>query len=110
MSEIKARRHHSLPLEDARKAAEKIAAKLQKDFDLDWRWERHVLHFTRSGVNGELHVTKDEVRLDAQLGLLLSFLKQRIETEIDEQFDKYFARAPAKPAKAAKKAPAKKRT
>jgi len=112
MSEISIRRPHELPLEEARKAAEKIAARLQQDFELDYAWKRHVLHFERTGVHGALHVGKDEVRLEAKLNFLLAFLKPRIEQEIDEQFDKYFA-PPAKPAAAHKgaprKAPSKKR-
>ena len=112
MSEISIRRAHHLPIEEARKAAEKIAARLKKDFELDYAWERHVLHFERTGVHGELHVVKDEVRLEARLSFLLAFLKPRIEHEIDQQFDKYFG-APAKVARpekgAAKKQTAKKR-
>ena len=105
MNEISIRRTHHLPLEEARKAAEKIAARLKNDFDLDYAWKRHVLHFERSGVHGELHVGKDEVRLDARLGFLLAFLKPRIEREIDEQFEKYFGAAekPAAAARSAKK-------
>ena len=111
MSDIKIRRSHSLPLEQARTAAEKIAARLKQDFDLDYAWERHALHFERAGVHGALHVTKSEVRLEARLGLLLAFLKPRIEQEIDAQFDKYFAAptAIAKRASGAKKPAAKKR-
>ncbi|HSD53816.1 MAG TPA: polyhydroxyalkanoic acid system family protein [Burkholderiales bacterium] len=110
MSDIKVRRNHSLPLEDARKAAEKVAARLQKDFDLDYAWKRHVLHFERTGVHGELHVTDHDVRLEANLSFLLAFLKPRIEREIDEQFDKYFAAPAAKKPVAKKPAPTKKRT
>jgi putative polyhydroxyalkanoate system protein len=110
MSDIKVRRNHSLPLEDARKAAEKVAARLQKDFDLDYAWKRHVLHFERTGVHGELHVTDHDVRLEANLSFLLAFLKPRIEREIDEQFDKYFAEPATKKPAAKKPAPAKKRT
>jgi putative polyhydroxyalkanoate system protein len=113
MSDIKARRNHSLPIEDARKAAEKIAVRLKKDFDLEYAWKRHVLHFERTGVHGELHVTDHDVRLEAHLSFLLAFLKPRIEREIDEQFDKYFApsapKAPAARKAAAAKAPTKKR-
>jgi putative polyhydroxyalkanoate system protein len=110
MSDIKVRRNHSLPLEDARKAAEKVAARLQKDFDLEYAWKRHVLHFERTGVHGELHVTDHDVHLEASLSFLLAFLKPRIEREIDEQFDKYFGVLPTKKPAAKKPAPAKKRT
>ena len=111
MSEIKVRRNHALPLEAARAAAEKVAARLKKDFDLDYAWKRHVLHFERTGVHGELHVTDRDVRLEAHLGFLLAFLKPRIEREIEEQFARYFDAPAAKPpAKKAAKAPAKKRS
>lgn len=114
MSEIKVHRNHALPLEAARKAAEKVAARLQKDFDLEYAWKRHVLHFERTGVHGELHVTDHDVRLEARLSFLLAFLRPRIEQEIDEQFDKYFAapvaKAPAVKKSASARSPAKKRS
>jgi putative polyhydroxyalkanoate system protein len=110
MSDIKVRRNHSLPLEEARTAAEKVAARLKKDFDLEYAWKRHVLHFERTGVHGELHVTDHDVRLEAKLSFLLAFLKPRIEREIDEQFDKYFSAPPARKPAAKKAAPARKRS
>jgi putative polyhydroxyalkanoate system protein len=108
MSDIKVRRNHSLPLEEARKAAEKVAERLKKDFDLEYAWKRHVLHFERTGVHGELHVTDHDVHLEAKLSFLLAFLRPRIEQEIDEQFDKYFAPPAAKAAPTKKGAPTKK--
>jgi putative polyhydroxyalkanoate system protein len=110
MSDIKVRRNHSLPLEEARTAAEKVAARLKKDFDLEYAWKRHVLHFERTGVHGELHVTDHDVRLEAKLSFLLAFLKPRIEREIDEQFDRYFAASTARKPSAKKAPSAKKRT
>jgi putative polyhydroxyalkanoate system protein len=114
MSEIKVRRKHALPIEEARAAAEKVAARMKKDFDFGYHWDRHVLHFERTGVQGALHVTKDEVKLEAKLGFLLAWLKPRIEKEIDESFDKYFSPAAAKepharPAGATKKPAASKK-
>lgn len=99
MSEIKICRTHSLSLEDAREVAEGVAARLKKDFGLDCAWKRNVMHFSRPGVTGELQVTNHDVRLEATLGLLLGFLKPRIEQEIEAQFDKYFKPSPAKKAK-----------
>lgn len=114
MSNISIRRHHGLPIADARKAAEKVARQLEKDFDLAYEWQGHVLHFSRSGVEGTLHVTEHEVRIDARLGLLLGFLKARIESEVEGNLDKLFAKPAPKTAReparkpAAKKATAKK--
>lgn len=103
MSEITITRSHSLPLEAARDVAEKLAEKLRKKFNLDWSWKRNVLHFERPGVAGELNVTAHDISLQARLGLLLGFLKPRIEQEIDAEFDRYFRPAAGKKP-AAKKA------
>jgi putative polyhydroxyalkanoate system protein len=104
MSDIRIRRAHSKPLEEARKAAEKVAKQLRKDFELDYAWDGNVLRFERTGIDGELHVTTREVRLEAKLGFLLAFLKPRIEAEVEAQLDKVLGVA----AKAA--APAKKKS
>jgi putative polyhydroxyalkanoate system protein len=106
MSEIRIRRTHSKSLDEARKVAEKMAKQLRKDFDLDYAWDGQVLRFERSGVDGELHVTAKEVRLEAKLGFLLAFLKPRIEAEVESQLDRLLA-APAKAAAPAKKKPAR---
>ena len=59
--------------------------------------------FTRSGVNGTLHVTADHFDLDAKLGFLLGAFKDRIEAEIVKNLDDLLA-----PKAAGKKAAAKK--
>jgi len=94
MSEIRIRRAHAKPLDQARKAAEKMARQLREDFDLDYEWDGHVLRFQRTGVDGELHVTQKEIRLEARLGLLLTFLKPRIEAEVEQIFDKLLGTRP----------------
>jgi putative polyhydroxyalkanoate system protein len=105
MSEIKIRRTHSLALEDAREVADGVAARLKKDYGLDCTWKRNCLHFQRPGVAGELHVSDHDVRLEAKLGLLVSFLKPRIEQEIEAQFDKHFNPPPARKPAAKKATP-----
>jgi len=91
MSNIKLKRKHSLSLEEARAAAERVAEELDKEYGLTSRWEGDALRFTRSGVDGLLKVTKKEVVLDAKLGFLLSAFKSKIESHINDDFDKYFA-------------------
>ncbi len=107
MSDIRIRRGHSKPLAEARKDAERMARQLKKDFELDYAWDGQVLRFERTGVDGELHVTAKEIRLDARLGLLLAFLKPRIETEVETILDRLLgapARAAAKRPPAGRKA------
>lgn len=109
MSDIRIRRAHSKPLAEARKDAERMAKQLKKDFELDYGWDGHVLRFERTGVEGELHVTAREIRLDARLGFLLAFLKPRIEAEVGTILDRLLG-APEKPHAPAKRQPAARKT
>ena len=124
MPDIHIQRDHGLGLAQARKLAFKWAETAEQKLDMECTYEEgkteDLVSFTRSGVNGELKVTKDSFELDARLGFLLGAFKDRIESEIvknlDEllaqkepvkAFDKAVAKASAKTA--AKKAPAKKK-
>lgn len=124
MPDIHIHRDHQLGLAQARKLAFKWAETAEQKLDMACTYEEgkteDLVSFTRSGVNGELKVTKDSFELDARLGFLLGAFKDRIESEIiknlDEllaqkepakAFDQAVAKASAKAA--AKKAPAKKK-
>ena len=103
MSTILIRREHSLTLKAARAVVEKMAAQLKKDFDFEYAWKQGVLQLERTGIRGQIAVTEHAVQLDATLGLLLGFLKPRIEEEVSAEFDRQFPPPRAK-ARAAKKA------
>ena len=91
MSRIDIRHPHSLPKAKARKAIEDVAKKLAEKFDMDYGWDGDDLHFTRSGVDGRIHLTAKQIRVTAKLGFLLSALKGTVEQEIRkvlaERFD-----------------------
>jgi putative polyhydroxyalkanoate system protein len=91
MASISITRKHSLSHKKAKDVAEKIAKDLRKRFDLDYEWHGDHIDFERPGVSGQLHVSKDKIRIDVQLGLLLGMLKPTIEREIDVQMDKLLA-------------------
>ncbi len=131
MPDIHIQREHTLGLAQARKLAFKWAETAEEKFDMECTYEEgktaDLVTFTRSGVNGELKVTKDGLELAARLGFLLGAFKDRIESEIvknlddllaqkdpGKAFDKALAKAPAGAPKggggtAAKKAPARKK-
>ena len=101
MAVISIAKKHALSHKKAKNVADKIAKDLKKRFELDYAWDGNVLRFERTGIDGELHVTTREVRLEAKLGFLLAFLKPRIEAEVEAQLDKVLgvaakATAPAK--------------
>jgi len=52
---------------------------LNKRFDLDYTWNGDCIDFTRPGLTGQLHILKDEVRLDCKLGFLLGTNKSAFQ-------------------------------
>ena len=106
MSDISLVKPHSLPVAKAKKLVQKIADGLAADYDLGSEWHGDTLRFHRSGVDGQVEVTKSEIRLDVTLGFLLKALKGKLVEQIERNFDEVL---PAKPKAEAKK-PAKKTT
>jgi putative polyhydroxyalkanoate system protein len=91
MADISLQRKHKLGLKKAKEAAQKVADDLAESFDMESEWDGNTLIFERSGVNGQMVVTKDGIAVDAKLGFLLSAFKPKIEEHINQNFDKYFA-------------------
>jgi putative polyhydroxyalkanoate system protein len=84
-------REHALGLPKARQLAFQWAEQAEQKLDMECTYEEgktsDLVSFTRSGVNGELRVTKDRFELHARLGFLLGAFKDRIETEIVKNLD-----------------------
>ena len=92
MALIAIAKKHTLSHPKAKAAAEKVAIDLHERFDLEYAWKGDYIEFNRPGLTGSLHVGKDAVRLDCELGFMLSLLKTAIEAEVHKQFDKYFGK------------------
>ncbi|MBS0557263.1 MAG: polyhydroxyalkanoic acid system family protein [Proteobacteria bacterium] len=90
MSTIDIRRKHGKSLKAARTAVDKTAGAIGKKFAIASEWDGDTLHFSRSGVNGRIHVGKTELRVHAELGFLLGMMKPAIEEEIHRQLDENF--------------------
>ena len=88
MPAISIARKHALSHKKAKDVADKIAKDLKKRFELDYAWHGDHVDFERPGVSGRMHVSKDRIALDVQLGLLLTPLKPAIEREIHAMLDK----------------------
>ena len=105
MSTILIRRRHALGLAKAKRLAESMARKLQKDLGGSFSWKHDDLHFQRTGASGSVAVTNEAVRVRVELGWLLSPLVSRIEREIvtfcDEHFGDADAPARSQPARGA---------
>jgi putative polyhydroxyalkanoate system protein len=89
--DIHIEREHALGLPKARQLAFQWAEQSEKKLDMECTYEEgktsDLVSFTRSGVNGELRVTKDRFELHARLGFLLGAFKDRIEAEIVKNLD-----------------------
>jgi putative polyhydroxyalkanoate system protein len=90
MSVIDMRASHDLSREDAQRAADELAGDLARKFEIDYGWDGDHIHFERPGVHGTITVRENEIRIKAMLGLLLMFLKPRIEDEIREYLQSHF--------------------
>ena len=99
MADIEITRVHALGFAEARKIAFKWAAMAEEKFDMECTYEEgktaDLVTFTRTGVNGELAVTKDKFELQAKLGFLLGVFKERIEDEIVKNLDTLLAKKKA---------------
>jgi putative polyhydroxyalkanoate system protein len=90
MSYIDMHAQHSLGREQAQAAADELATDLAQKFDIAYHWQDDRICFDRSGVNGTITVNEDEIRVEAKLGLVLMFLKGRIEEEIVSYLSDHF--------------------
>lgn len=90
MSTIDIHAHHTLSHEDALQAADELSCDLSEKFGINYGWEDEVIHFERPGVNGQILVQNSELRIQANLGLMLMMLKGPIEQEIFRYLKEHF--------------------
>ena len=91
MARITVERAHTLGKEGARAKAEKLAQKLQDQYGLEPSWSGDTLNLKRSGVKGTVQVAADLLRIDVELGLLMSAMSGTIKTEIEKALDEALA-------------------
>jgi len=91
MAKIDIHREHHLSLPQARAVVDKVAAKMSEKFGTQSQWQADTLKFSRTGVNGTIAVENGAVQVHAELGMLLSPMKNMIEQEIRNKLDEYFA-------------------
>jgi putative polyhydroxyalkanoate system protein len=106
MADIELRRVHNLGIEAAREAAERMADKLSRQFDLKGTWQGNVLRFERPGVTGSLTLGEKDLQLSVALGFLLKAMRASIEHAVEEQLDQLFVEKKGAPAPKAQKASA----
>jgi len=95
MSRIHLRREHDLTPRAARKKVERVAEVLASRFDAECQWNGDVLSVNHPSVNGKVTVGKNDVVVEAKLGLLVAMFRDRIDAELVRILDKEFPEAKA---------------
>ncbi|MEM9997337.1 MAG: polyhydroxyalkanoic acid system family protein [Bacteroidota bacterium] len=87
MPHIDVRRTHALGRDAARALASEIAADLQRQQGVRTFWDGDVLRLKGPGVQGELHASDTEVRIQATLGMLMRPMRGALQRAIEEHLD-----------------------
>ena len=87
MSLIHIRKKHTLGQDKARKTADELAKTLVSEYNAKCKWHKDDLKFTSKGVTGKMHVGKDIVDIQVDLGMMLRPFKGKIETSIKSQLE-----------------------
>lgn len=90
MSTIDIHAYHTLSHEEALNAADELSIDLAEKFGIDYGWDDEIIYFERPGVNGQIAVTERELRIQANLGIMLMMLKGPIEKEIVRYLKDHF--------------------
>ena len=60
-------------------------------YGLEPQWSGDTLNLKRSGVKGAVHVSEDLIKVDVELGLMMSAMSSMIKAEIEKALDKALA-------------------
>lgn len=91
MADISIVQAHSLSPEQARAAAQQVADKMAREYDLACAWNGNVLSFERSGVQGALTLQGQQAEMVIRLGFLMSAFSTTIEAKVAEKMRMVFA-------------------
>ena len=93
MAKLTIEKKHHLSHKKAKEAAQQVADDLKERFELTYKWRGNAIEFERPGLAGQMLVGKSDVRLDCELGMLLSLLKPKLEAEINREFELRFGKS-----------------
>ena len=93
MADISIVQEHKLTQKKAREAAQKVADVISGDYGLECEWDGDVLHFERSGVQGQLTLEKKKAEIFIRLGFIMSAFAPSIEAKGAESMKRVFGNA-----------------
>lgn len=97
MSDITLVKPHSLSIGKAKALVQKAADELAAEYELSSEWDGNTLHFHRSGIDGQMHVTHSQIRLYVTLGFLLRPFRGTFIAHIERNFDELLVEREPRP-------------
>ncbi|TVP54898.1 MAG: poly(3-hydroxybutyrate) depolymerase [Halomonadaceae bacterium] len=91
MAAIDLHREHGMSREEALAGADRLAAELERNYDLKYEWDGNFLRFKRTGAKGWLKIEANVISIHLELGLFLRAFKGRIEQEVSKNLDEFIA-------------------
>ncbi len=91
MPKVDIREPCHLPQAEARQRIERIVSNMHQQFGTQGEWSGDCYRFSRTGLKGCVTVAPGSVRIEIELGLLMSPLKPMIEDEIRRRFKQHLS-------------------
>lgn len=89
MAEFRLKKRYTMSKKEVRKAAEGLAASLEREHGVRSRWEGDTVRITGAGVNGQMSFHDGMIDVSVRLGLLASMFEPVLRSEVQRYLDDY---------------------
>ncbi|MDY7562963.1 polyhydroxyalkanoic acid system family protein [Pseudomonas sp. 10B1] len=88
MARISVERAHDLGREAAKQKAEILVKKLAEKYSVEPKWSGDTVKLAGSGVSGTVSVFDEWIKVEVEVGFLMSAFSGTIKSEIEKALDK----------------------
>ncbi|WP_297843866.1 polyhydroxyalkanoic acid system family protein [Pseudomonas sp.] len=88
MARINVERAHDLGRDAAKQKAETLVQKLAEKYSLEPKWSGDTVKLAGSGVSGTVSVSDALIKVEVEVGFLMSAFSGTIKSEIEKALDK----------------------
>ena len=89
MASFSINKPHTMSRDDVRDAAEHLAQGLKDRHGLRYRWRGDTAEFSRSGLDGKLTISDNDITVSVKLGLLASAFEKPLKKAVTDYLDEY---------------------
>lgn len=91
MADISMKRSHDLEPDEVRSRIEGLAEQLANRLGGRWRWQGEEAVCEARGAKARVNYDASSISLDVSLPLILRPLRGKLESKVEEYFERYFA-------------------